>query len=138
MEALINAAPWAVAGLMFLGWVTRELIPRILERRKGIMEERHADEERIVAPYREQIARLERDIHRLDGILTSANERHESEMHILRGEHLECVRNHSALEARVELLQTEIFSLRQWRHDLLDKQHTDAMAAAEKKSHDAT
>jgi hypothetical protein len=131
--SILDYGGWGAFLLALLGWLGREIFPYLKDRRKAEMAERHADEERLIQPYKEQIATLKADLARLDGLLTSTSDRHEKEVAALRSEHLDCVKNHAALEATVNHLLDEVKGLREWRHQQVNKQQVEvANAAAEK------
>lgn len=121
---------WGAFALAALAWVSREIIPYLKDRRKADMDEKLAEENRLIKPYLDQIASLRADVSKLDGLLTTTTERHEKQFAALQSEHLDCVRNHAALEAVVNLLQGEVKSLREWRHDVVQEPHAAAMKTA--------
>lgn len=118
---------WGGFIALVLAWVARELFPFIRDRRKADIEQRYADEDRIVKPYLDQISSLRADVTKLDGLLAQTSARHGQELSSLRNEHLDCVKNHSALQATVILLQTEVNNLREWRHGIANQQQIAAM-----------
>jgi hypothetical protein len=128
--SLIEYSGWGALVLAVLAWLGRELFPYLKDKHKAEMAERHADEERLIQPYKEQIASLKADVKRLDGLLTSTSDRHEKEVAALRNEHLDCVKNHAALEATVNHLMDEVRGLRAWRHEVANKDQV-ALANAE-------
>lgn len=139
MHLLAEAAEWPISeasgwvGVLaiVLAWVAREIIPFLRERRKADMDAKTAEEDRIVKAYQEQIADLKAQIKRLDGLLDSTTKRHDGEIKELRAEHLECVRQNAEMGATLKTLQGEVTGLREWRHSVADKQHTDRLTAAE-------
>lgn len=88
------------------------------------MEEVKAEDQRGLAGYLELIGELKGRVSHLEATLSTIVAKYETAISTLRDEHIACLETQAEFKAKVGVLDSEVKSLREWRHDVAGNAQT--------------